>query len=180
MLRFFCINLGCQHVRGELYLSTGLLDSLPAMRVTQQAQYVTGILVFWCSVLSFIEWLNATAKLPFWIEFRVLISSLIMASLYWKETIFDKASTSVSQSNVDVLFLSLAASRILEMQNTNDGLMRIVGQQAPVLQQPNAFVTLAEATIGETNYTMDVNWMKINQDLVTRICICMPPIPIAC
>jgi hypothetical protein len=27
---FFCLNLGCQHVRGEVYLSTGLLDAVPA------------------------------------------------------------------------------------------------------------------------------------------------------
>ncbi len=54
-----------------------------------------------CSVNLFIEWLNATAKLPFWIEFKVHISLLLMASTYWNETIFDNASTYVSQFNVD-------------------------------------------------------------------------------
>ena len=31
VLRLFCLDLGCQHERGEFYLSSGYLDSIPAM-----------------------------------------------------------------------------------------------------------------------------------------------------
>ena len=30
VLRFFCLNLGCQHKCGEIYLSSGYLDLIPA------------------------------------------------------------------------------------------------------------------------------------------------------
>ncbi len=57
-----------------------------------------------------------------------------MASTYWKEMIFDKASSLVSQSNVDALFLSLAAAGILEIQNTTERFLWIAGQEAPVVE----------------------------------------------
>ncbi len=34
VLQFFCLDLGCQHVRGKFYLSIGLLDSIPVMGAT--------------------------------------------------------------------------------------------------------------------------------------------------
>ncbi len=34
VLQFFCLDLGCQHVCGEFYLSIGLLVSIPAMGAT--------------------------------------------------------------------------------------------------------------------------------------------------
>ena len=78
-----------------------------------------------------------------------------MTSNYWKEIIFDKASLSVSRTNVDALFLSLAASGINKTQNTNDGIRWFVGRQAPLLPQPNINVTLMDATIGEAKYKLD-------------------------
>jgi hypothetical protein len=52
---------------------------------------------------------------------------------HWKEMIFDKASRTVSWLNVDALFLSLAATGVLEIQNTSEGIMWIVGREVPVL-----------------------------------------------
>jgi hypothetical protein len=75
-----------------------------------------------------------TSKPPFKIEIKIQVSSFLMASTYWKEMIFDKASGLVSQSNVDALFLLLAAAGILEIQNTTEGFMWIVGQEAPVVE----------------------------------------------
>jgi hypothetical protein len=79
--------------------------------------------VFWECVIAFIEWLTATSKLHFRNDFKLQVLSLLMASKYWKEMIFDKSSSSVSQSNVNGLFLSLAVTGILEIQNTIDGIM---------------------------------------------------------
>jgi hypothetical protein len=55
-----------------------------------------------------------------------------MSSAYWKETIFDKGTSGMSSSSVDSLFSALAASGILFIQNTTNGLVWNVGQQAPV------------------------------------------------
>ena len=100
-----------------------------------------------------------------------------MMSNYWKEIIFDKASSSVSRTNVDALFLSLAASGIIEIQNKNDGIKWFVGRQAPLLPQPNINVTLMDATIGEANYKLDEYWVEIHQHSPMRIRVRMPQIP---
>ncbi len=102
-----------------------------------------------------------------------------MTSTYWKEMIFDKASSSVSWTNVNALFLSLAAAGILDIQSTPDGIMWMVGQEVPVVPRQHARVTLVEATIEIAKYTMDKYWMGINQHPPTRICVCTPPIPVA-
>jgi hypothetical protein len=100
------------------------------------------------------------------------VSSLLMTGKYWKETIFVKASTSVSQLNVDALFLSLAALEILEVQKTTDGIQWIVGQQPPVLpHQSNVNVTFINATIAKANYKLDEYWNGIHQHPPMRICV---------
>jgi hypothetical protein len=100
-----------------------------------------------------------------------------MTSNYWKEIIFDKVSKSVSQTNVDAHFLSLAASGIIKIQNTNDGIKWFVGHQAPFHLQPNINVTLIDATIGEAKYKLDEYWVGIHQHPPTRIRVCTPRIP---
>ncbi len=183
MVQFFCLDLGCQHARGEIYLSTGLLDSVTATGccrtcpVCIQMYHKDFLPVFCRSVVSFIEWLTATLKLPFRIEFKLQVLSLLMVSTYWKEMIFNKASSTVSWLNVDALFLSLAATGILEILNTTEGIMWIVGWEVLVLQQQLPSVTLIEATIGLAKYTKDSYWVGINQHPDTRICTRTPPFP---
>jgi hypothetical protein len=149
-------------------LSTESLDSVPAIEhcttcpICNRTYHKDFLPIFQSGVVSFLEWLTATAKLPFSIDFKVIISSLLMTSNYWKEIIFDKASLSVSRTNVDALFLSLAASGINKTQNTNDGIRWFVGRQAPLLPQPNINVTLMDATIGEANYKLDEYWVGIS------------------
>ncbi len=132
----------------------------------------------WCSVIFFIDWLTATATLPFKIEYKPQISLLLMLSTYWKEMIFDKASSSVSCSKVDAMFLLLVASGILEIKHTNDGLVWIVGQQYLTIHKPNVRGTIVEATISAANYNIDINWGGIHQHPVMRIRVCTPPIPV--
>jgi hypothetical protein len=56
--------------------------------------------------------------------------------------------------------------------------MWIVGHQTPtIIQQPNVYVTLIEATIGDPNYIKDDIWMGINQHPVMRIRVRSPTIP---
>jgi hypothetical protein len=77
----------------------------------------------------------------------------------------------------DALFLSLVASGIIEIQNTNDCIKWFVGRQAPLLPQPNINVTLMDARIGEANYKLDENWVGIHQHPPTRIRVRTPQIP---
>jgi hypothetical protein len=50
---FFCLNLGCQHVRGGIYLSTGMLDPIPALGsctscpICNQTQYKDFLPILW-------------------------------------------------------------------------------------------------------------------------------------
>ncbi len=99
---FFCLDLGCQHVCGEIYLPTGILDRVPATGqcsscpICTQSYYKDFLPVFWSSVIEFIDWLTATSKLPFKIEMKIQVLSYLMASTYWKEMVFNKASGLVS------------------------------------------------------------------------------------
>ena len=76
--------------------------------------------VYKSGVAAFLEWLTLTTKLPFIVDRKIQVSLLLMTNTYWKEILFDKASTTITQTNVDSLFLSLAASGILEIQNIPD------------------------------------------------------------
>jgi hypothetical protein len=93
--------------------------------------------------------------------------------------VLDKASSSVSSSNVDALFLSLAVTGILEILNRTDRIMWIVGREVPVVQQQLPCVTLVEATIGIGKYIKDNYWVGINQHPPTRIRLCTPSNPVA-
>ena len=53
---------------------------------------------------------------------------------------------------MDALFLSLAASGILDIHNTNDGIVWLLGRQVPMTTQPNMDISLIDTTIGKANY----------------------------
>ena len=128
-------------------------------------------------MVTFLEWLTLTAKLPFIVDRKIQVSSLLMTSTYWKEILFDKSSTSITQTNVDSLFLLLAASGILEIQNSPDGIRWMLGRQAPTTATTDTNVGLIHATIGTAEYTLDEYWVGINLHPVTRIRVRTPVIP---
>jgi len=128
-------------------------------------------------MVAFLEWLTLTAKLPFIVNRKIQVSSLLMMSTYWKEIVFDKSSTSITRTNVDSLFLSLAASGILEIQNSPDGIRWMLGRQAPTIMTTDTNVALIHATIGTAKYTLDEYWVGINLHPVTRIRVRTPAIP---
>jgi hypothetical protein len=77
---------------------------------------------------------------------------------------------SVSDSNVDALFLSLAAAGILDINYTNVALAWVVGPQPPAVHKEKVHVTPIEVTVGDAKYNMDINWKGICHHLETRIC----------
>jgi hypothetical protein len=133
--------------------------------------------VFRSGVDAFLEWLTLTAKLPFIVDRKIQVSSLLMTSTYWKEIVFDKSSTSITRTNVDSLFLSLAASGILDIQNSPDGIRWMLGRPAPTTATTDTNVGLIHATIGTARYTLDEYWVGINLHPVTRIRVRTPAIP---
>ena len=183
VLRFFCLDLGCQHERGEIYLSIGSLDSVTATAwcsscpICNRRYHKQFLPVYRSGVVAFLEWLTLTAKLPFIVDRKIQVSSLLMTRTNWKEIVFDKSSTSITRTNVDSLFLSLAASGILEIQNSPDGIRWMLGRQAPTITTTDTNVALIHATIGTAKYTLDEYWVGINLHPVTRIRVRTPAIP---
>ena len=184
VLRFFCLDLGCQqHKRGEIYLSSGYLDSIPATErctlcpICNRRYHKDFLLVYQSGVVAFLEWLTLTAKLPFIIDRKIQVSSLLMTSTYWNEILFDKSSMSITQTNVDSLFILLVASGILEIQNRPDGIRWMLGRQAPTTATTDTNVALIHATVGTAKYTLDEYWVGINLHPVTRIQVRTPAIP---
>jgi hypothetical protein len=100
-----------------------------------------------------------------------------MTSAYWKEILVDKSSTLISRTNVDSLFLSLAATEILEIQNSPDGIRWVLGPQAPTTATTDTYDSLISVTIGVAKYTLDNNWVGINLHPATRISVRTPAIP---
>ena len=78
------------------------------------------------SVVSFIEFLMITGKLPAEVDYKNPVSSLLVESTFWKETVFDKNFLSVSRINVDAFFLSLAANGILKLEPKMDSVFQWV------------------------------------------------------
>jgi len=185
VLRFFCLDFGCQHKRGEISLSSGSLDSTCTVRRCNTCPICNRtyhkdkdfIPVYRTGAVSYLEWLIVTSTLLFAFDLKIQVSSLLMCSEYWKEIIFDKLSSSISRTNVDALFLSLAASGILEIQNTTDGIKWVIGRQPLVAIQTKNNVTLIDATIGEAKYKVDKYWMGISLHSETRIRVCTPATP---
>ena len=127
------------------------------------------LLVYKSGVVAFLEWLTFTAKLPFVIDGKIQVSSFLMMSAYWKEIIFDKASTSITRTNVNLLFLSLAVTGILEIQNSPDGIRWVLGRQVPTTPLTDTDASLINITFGMAKYTLDNYWVGINLHPATWI-----------
>ncbi len=75
------------------------------------------------------------------------------------------------------LFLSMAASGILEIQKTTDGIKWMLGLQSPVQRESNVNVSFVDATIGEAKYKLDEYWRGIHKHPPTRIRVRALPLP---
>jgi len=121
VIRYFCLDLGCQHAWGEFYLSTGALAP-----ICTKGWHEVFIPVYRTSVVSFLEFLMLTGKLPAEVDYKTPVSSVLATSAFWKETIFDRNFHKVSRSHVDAFFLSLAAAGIFKLEPKKDSLFQWV------------------------------------------------------
>jgi hypothetical protein len=129
VLSFFCLDLGCQHSHGEIYLSSGGVDSSAlttrcgtSCSICTHAWHKRFLPVYCSGVIEFIESLILSGKLPHRVDLKsnsVLISALLNKSAYWKEIIFDRPAVKKYWASIDGLFLSLTTAGIIEIQLIN-------------------------------------------------------------
>ena len=61
-----------------------------------------------------------TGKLPQDVNYMSPISSLLVGSPFWKETVFDCPAGGISRIQGDALFLSLTAPGMIHLQPNNE------------------------------------------------------------
>jgi len=122
--------------------------------------------VYRTSVVSFIEFLMITGKLPEEVDYKNPVSSLLAESAFWKETVFDKNFLLVSRINVDTFFLSLATNGILKLEPKKDSVFQwVIAWEYRGSAKAELFI---EARIGTPLYKADELWNGINVFSETR------------
>jgi hypothetical protein len=131
VLRFFCLNLGCQHSHGKAYLLSGMLDAHDVVindTCNDSCLICTNkwndqfIPVYRSEFVSFLEYLMLIGRIPQEIDYKLPISLLLTGISYWKKTIFNRVAGSVSRLQVDALFFSLTVAGIVHLQPKSDSL----------------------------------------------------------
>ena len=175
ILCFFCLDLGCQHATGKLYLVSGILAGNHiagegcngSCCICTKKWHDVFIPVYRSSVVAFLEFLMLTGKLPVAVDFKDPISSPSVASAFWKETVFDKAPRSVSQIQVEALFLSLTAAGIINLEHTIDsGFHWVIAREYGPSIGSDSFI---HAHMGIAKYKRDESWQGIHLFAETRI-----------
>ncbi len=155
--------------QGKLYLAMGILNTTTIEN--EQCDNSCGICtkrwheqflpVYRSGIIGFLDFMTLTGKLPQGIDGKASISSLLAGSAFCKETIFDRATSSILRMQVDALFLSLAASRIIQLWPKNETLQwDIVCEYNNVYNNDSSFI---EAHIGVPTYKRsDDAWWGIH------------------
>jgi len=166
VIRFFCLNRGCQHARAESYLAFGGLDvtneaGTPCMTscsICTRQWHEMFLPVYRSSVILFFEFLMQSGQLPHEIDPKSPVSALLTGSTYWKEALFDRAAGGISRMHVDSLFLSLIASGMIKMTMQNNALQWVIAREYDSTT-PNSII---ESCLGRPIYTRDDAWVGIH------------------
>ena len=124
VLQFYCLDFGCQQLRKENYLSSGLLamervsgkacgNACPICTRDWHGQYLP---IYRTSLVTFFESSRGQDSFPVIAEDKQQVSVVLWGNVYWIENIFDIASYEIKHVHVDALFLSLAAANIIVLQ----------------------------------------------------------------
>ena len=128
--RFFCLDGGCQQVRGARYLATGILQFIPVGERTScgnQCPICSGewynhfLPIYKDSLIRLFESSVGRSRIPVDITKTQSVGSIIWGNKYWIEAIFDRAPSGVKRRNVNNLFLSLAAAGIMHIEQYDGG-----------------------------------------------------------
>jgi hypothetical protein len=164
VLRFFCLDLGCQHTRGESYLATRYLNFNVIHKKCDNSCSIRSrkwhnqfLPVYCSSVVAFLDYSMQTGKLPLEVDYKAPISSLLAKSKFWKEAIFDCTAGGISRMQVDALFLSLTAPGIILMEPKNTSLEWVITWEFTT--ENSCFI---ESHIGRPIYKKDVAFWEIH------------------
>jgi len=154
VITFFCTDRGCQHSAGAEYLSTGRLGDRTTSTETCKTQCAicTGkwhkqYLPFYrVSLVRFLQSSKGREYIPF-VSGTKLVSDMLWGDSYWLEQIFDRAAGGLKRTQVDGLFLSLAAVGILKMEKNKHGIV---------------VWNLAWDTHDSPAYNVDSKWVGLN------------------
>lgn len=122
--QFYCLDLGCQQLRKEYYLSTGRLAAIPrgSEDCHTQCSICTGawhkihLPVYREGIAGFFQSSKGREVFPHESTNKSVVSSVLWGDKYWLERIFDLPHYSIKRTQVDALFLSLAATKILRVR----------------------------------------------------------------
>jgi hypothetical protein len=164
-IRFFCLDRGCQHARGESYLATGGLNisniictpCVNSCSICTRKWHDMFLPVYWSSVELFIKFLMQSGQFPHAIDPKSPVSTLLASSTFWKEALFDWAAGGISRMHMDSLFLSLIASGMIKMTMLNNALQWVIARE-----YGTASNSIIESHIGCPIYKRDNAWVGIH------------------
>ena len=150
VLRFTCLDNGCQHTVTQWYLSTGRFELPPPVLAPcgDSCPICTGnwhrmhLPVYRSSVVEFLCSSAGASLENIEMAHDTHVSDALVGNVYYVEKVFDRAFGGVSRAHIDALFMSLKAAGILTVSKRGSkfvwGLTRssIPGQEgggAPLL-----------------------------------------------
>ena len=160
VLRFHCLDFGCQHIRGQQFMACGELELPPRtsdlLSCRTKCSVCTGqwsryfLPVVKTKVISFLQFIDRK-KLPLPARGNNILELLWDKSEKVRlHAIFKK--TNVQMYNVDCLFLQLAANSIIKIVNIEKQLHWIIGERPdPENEGEHLFI-----------YNDERSWLGIN------------------
>jgi hypothetical protein len=151
-------NLSCKWILAQT--NTALESCDDECCICTKKWHEIFIPVYRSGVVGFLEFLMLTGKLPVDVDYKDPISSLLAGSPFWKETVFDRAACTVSQMQVDALFLSLTAAGIIKLEPKNDSSFQwVVAREYGASIKTGSFI---EAHMGTPIYKRDESWQGVH------------------
>jgi hypothetical protein len=130
VVRFFFLNLGCQHRRVARCMSTRVLEGeddysvgKPCGRcpVCDGSRSNMHLPIYKSQLIRFFE--PSTGRRSFLFVTLIRVSSVFSSSSYWVERIFDRAFSGIRKVDVDAVILSLLAAKLVSLGLSKMGVM---------------------------------------------------------
>ena len=133
VMKFLCLNRGCQQYRSAFYMSEGKLDGVNVVDSCREIDPCgccpicdgswgkMHLPIFRSELVRFFESSTGRRTFPMEYDTNKPITLMLSDRSYWKECIFDRASSGVLVRNIDALIMSLIAADILTMEKDRKG-----------------------------------------------------------
>eukprot|EP00956_Cyclotella_meneghiniana_P008998 scaffold12325_cov40-Cyclotella_meneghiniana.AAC.3 len=133
VMKFFFLDLGCQHLRGAEYLSLGVLDNENAIGSTGEPCNSCPICceewkkmhlpVYREQIVRFFQSSTGRSVLPLPVSDNDPgnLTDILKKRAYWVEWIFDRPFGQIKKRQLDALMLSLIAAGIIRLRQDSSG-----------------------------------------------------------